>query len=132
MKGATTTMAENQLIPSSGRVRAEARDTDWATLIARAVDDMTRIMHSEGQLLVAGVRRALSEGIDRVVALFVTGVAMAAGAMCLLAAAILFLHEYVMLPWWQSFGIVGLALFAISVALGVYAGSRPTPSTEVP
>jgi VIT1/CCC1 family predicted Fe2+/Mn2+ transporter len=132
MKGATT-MAENQLIPRSERVRAEARDTDWATLIGRAVDDMTRIMHSEGQLLVAGVRGALSEGIDRVVALVATGVAMAAGAMCMLAAAILFLHEYVMLPWWQSFGIVGLALFAISLALGAFAGGRSrTPSIEAP
>jgi len=121
-------MAENQLIPRSERVRAEARDTDWATLIGRAVDDLTRIMHSEGQLLVAGVRGALSEGIDRVVALVATGVAMAAGAMCMLAAAILFLHEYLMLPWWQSCGIVGLALFAISLALGAFATSRPKTS----
>ena len=125
-------MAEHQLIPRSDRVRAEARDTDWSTLIGRAVDDITRIMHSEAQLLVAGVRGALSEGIDRLVALVATGVAMAIGAMCMLAAAILFLHEYVMLPWWQSFGIVGLALFAISLALGAFATSRPSsPSIEV-
>jgi VIT1/CCC1 family predicted Fe2+/Mn2+ transporter len=130
MKGATT-MAENQLI-SRDRVRAEARETDWSTLVGRAVDDVTRIMHSEGQLLVAGVRSALSEGIDRVVALVATGVVMAAGAICLLAAMVLFLHEYMMLPWWSSFGIVGLALFAIGIGLGAFATSRPrSPSIEV-
>jgi VIT1/CCC1 family predicted Fe2+/Mn2+ transporter len=124
-------MAENQLIPRSDRVRAEARETDWSTLVARAVDDVTRIIHSEGQLLVAGVRGALSEGIDRVLALVAAGVVMAGGAMCLLAAIVLFLHEYVMLPWWQSFGIVGLALFAIGIGLGAFAGGRSKALSQV-
>jgi Putative Actinobacterial Holin-X, holin superfamily III len=124
-------MAEHQLIPRSDRVRAEARDTDWSTLVARAIDDMTRIMQSEGRLLVAGVRSVFKEEIDRVVALVATGVVMMGGAVCMLAAIILFLHEYLMLPWWGSFGIVGLALFAISIALGAFATSRPrTPSIE--
>ena len=122
-------MAEHQLISRSDRVRAEARDTDWATLIARAVDDMTRIMHSEGQLVIAGMRSAWGESIDRIVALAMTGVMMAAAGTCFLAALILFLHEFMLLPWWQSFGITGLALFAIAIAVGAFATSRPkTPA----
>jgi len=120
-------MADSQLIPRYDRVQADARDSDWSTLIARAVDDMSRIMQSEGRLIVAGIRTVLNEEIERVFAFIATGLLMAGGAACLLAAAIFFLHEFVLLAWWASFGIVGLALFAIAVALGAFATSRPKP-----
>lgn len=120
-------MAENQLIPKNDRIRAEARDTDWGTLIARAVDDITRIVHSEVRLLIAGISTVFDQEIDRVLAFMAIGVLMVFGAICVLAAAIFFLHEYVMLPWWQSFGITGLALFAIAIAIGAFATSRPKP-----
>jgi len=58
-------MAENQLVRNE-RVQAEARDTDWATLIGRAVDDMTRIVHSEFRLLSASMKTVLDQEIDRV------------------------------------------------------------------
>lgn len=120
-------MAENQLISRTDRLRAEARETDWGTLIARAVDDITRILHSEFRLLTASMKTVFDEEVDRVLAFVATGVLMVGGAICVLAAAILFLHEYAMLPWWQSFGITGLALFAIAIALGAFATSRPNP-----
>ena len=41
-------MAENELIPSDDRIRSEAREADWSSLLARAVDDMTRIARSKG------------------------------------------------------------------------------------
>jgi len=118
-------MAEHQLVHNSDRVQAEARDNDWSTLIARAVDDMARILQSEGRLIVAGISTVLNEEIDRVVALVATGLLMAGGASCVLVAVILFLHEFARLPWWQSFGIVGLGLFGIAIALGAFATSRP-------
>jgi hypothetical protein len=118
-------MAENQLVHRNDRIRAEARDTDWGTLIARAVEDITRILQSEIRLLVAGMKTVLEEEIDRVVALVATGLLMAVGMICVFAAAILFLHEYAMLPWWQSFGIIGIALFAIAIAAGAFALNRP-------
>lgn len=117
-------MAENQLIHRNDRIRTEAREADWASLLARAIDDMTRIVHSELRLLTAGMRTVLDEEIDRVLAFVATGVLTVGGAICVLAAAILFLHEYAMLPWWQSFGITGLVLFAIAIALGAFATSR--------
>jgi len=119
-------MAEQQVIPRyDDRVQAEARDNDWSTLIGRAVDDMTRILQSEGRLVVAGMRTVLNEEIDRMVALVATGLLMVGGATCVLAAVILFLHEFAMLPWWQSFGITGLGLFVIAIALGAFATRRP-------
>jgi hypothetical protein len=120
-------MAEHQLIPRQDRIQAEARDTDWATLVARAVDDLTRILQSEGRLVVAGIRTVLNEEIERLFAFIATSVLMAGGGTCILAAAILFLHEFVLLAWWASFGIVGLALFGIGVALGAFATSSPKP-----
>jgi len=121
-------MAENQLISRTDRLRAEARETDWGTLIARAVDDITRILHSEFRLLTASMKTVFDEEVDRVLAFVATGVLMVGGAICVLAAAILFLHEYAMLPWWQSFGITGLELFAIAIALGAFASNRrPKP-----
>jgi hypothetical protein len=41
-------MAENELTRNNDRVRSEAREADWSSLLARAVDDMTRIARSKG------------------------------------------------------------------------------------
>ena len=116
-------MAENQLIPND-RLDAEARETDWTSLLARAVDDITRIMHSEFRLLSASMKTALDEEIDRVLAFVATGALIMVGAICMLAGIIMFLHEYAMLPWWQSYGITALLLFATAIALSAFANSR--------
>ena len=120
-------MAENQLIHRTDRIRLEARETDWGTLLGRAVDDITRIIHSESRLLTISLKSLFDEEIDRMMAFAVTGVLIAGGAICILIAAILFLHEFAMRPWWQAFGIVGLALFAIAIAAGAFAASKPRP-----
>jgi hypothetical protein len=117
-------MAENPLVKHD-RIRTEARDTEWSTLLARAIDDITRLAHSEVRLMTAGIRTALTEQTDRIFAFFATGALMAAGALCLIAAAIMFLHEFARLPWWQSFGITALALFAIGIAIARFAWRRP-------
>ncbi len=120
-------MAENQLTPSGDRIRTEPRDDDWTSLFARAVDDLTRIVHSEFRLLVAGMKAVLDEEIDRVLAFMVTGVLMMVGALCMIAALIMFLHEFLLLPWWQSFGITALAMFAIAIVIRATASRRPAP-----
>lgn len=121
-------MAENQVIHRTDRIRVEAHETDWGTLLGRAVDDLTRIVHSEAQLLTIGLKTLFDEEVDRILAFAVTGVLIGAGAICVLLAAILFLHEYTKLPWWQSFGLVGLVLFGIAIAASAFASSRPKPS----
>jgi hypothetical protein len=117
-------MADNQLTPND-RVSIEARETDWASLLGRAVDDLTRIMHSELRLLSVSMKSALDEEVDRLLALVGTGVLMIGGVICALATLILFLHEFAMLPWWQSFGITALILFAVAIALRAFAARRP-------
>jgi len=119
-------MAENQVVKND-RIRTEAREADWSTLVARAIDDITRIVQSEARLLTAGMRTVLAEQIDRIFAFVATSALMAAGGICLIVTAILFLHEFVMLPWWQSFGITALGLFALAIAIGAFASSRSRP-----
>jgi hypothetical protein len=119
-------MADNQLTPGD-RVSIEARETDWASLLGRAVDDLTRIMHSELRLLSLSMKSALDEEVDRLLALVGTGILMIGGVICALATIILFLHEFLMLPWWQSFGITALVLFVVAIALRAFAARRPNP-----
>src|SRR5258708_38734547 len=109
-------MAENRVLPRErGRDLQRPVDADWSTLVARAVDDITRILQSEIRLLAASLKTVFDEEVERVLAFVATGALIAGGAICMLAALILFLHEFVMLPWWQSFGIVGLGFFALAI-----------------
>jgi hypothetical protein len=117
-------MAQNQIITRSETPSGEDHP-DWSTLVGRAIDDITRIMQSEIRLVTANMRTLLVEQTDRVLAFIASGVLMMFGMICILAAVILFLHEYAMLPWWQSFGITGLGLFAIAIAVQAFATSRP-------
>ena len=66
-------MAENQLVHKNDRIHSEARDTDWATLLGRAVDDITKILHSEIRLVVAGMKTVLEEQTDRVLGFIASG-----------------------------------------------------------
>ncbi len=121
-------MPENQLIRRSDRIAPDsAAAADWASLVARAVDDITRIVHSEFRLLVAGMQTVLDEGIDRVLGFVATGVLLMAGGFCMLAAIIMFLHEFAMRPWWQSFGLTALLMFGIAIAVRAATTRRTVP-----
>ncbi|HXN84669.1 MAG TPA: phage holin family protein [Candidatus Binataceae bacterium] len=120
-------MAQNQIIPRSEK-QSGGDQPDWTTLLARAIDDITRIMQSEIRLVTNSMRTILAEQTDRVLGFIASGVLMVFGMMCILAAAILFLHEYAMLPWWQSFGITGLALLAIAIAVRAFSMPRSKTS----
>ena len=122
-------MDDNQIAPAVERIREEASERDWASLLARAVDDVTRIVHSEFRLLVAGMKTVLDEGIDRILAFIAIGVLMMIGAVCLIAAIIMFLREFVGLPWWQSFGVTAIAMFAVAIAIrAATSRRRATPA----
>jgi hypothetical protein len=120
-------MAQNQLVPRPDTPRDD--HPDWTTLVARALDDITRIMQSEIRLVTTSMRAILAEQTDRVLGFIASGVLMMFGVLCVLAAVILFLHEFAMLPWWQSFGITGLALFAVAIAVQAFTTPRSKTST---
>jgi hypothetical protein len=103
-------MAEKHLPPIDGTPTAYS---DWPTLIERAVDDVSRILRSEAQMFQTSMGAALGLQISNTVThLTIVGV-MISGAICILSAAIMLLHQW--LPWWQAFGIAGLATLFVGI-----------------
>jgi hypothetical protein len=100
-------MAEKHL-PTNDRV--SANQPDWATLIERALDDLSRILRSEIQILQTNLRQAVETQISNIVVRLTIFAAMAFGAVCVLYAIILLIHQW--LPLWQSFGLVGIVTLA--------------------
>jgi hypothetical protein len=98
---------------------------DWPTLIERAVDDVSRILRSELHMFQTSMGAALELQISNTVAYLTIIAVMISGAICILCAAILLLHQW--LPWWQAFGIAGLA----TLAVGIVSHAAMRPPTEV-
>jgi hypothetical protein len=92
-----------------------ATNSDWPTLIERAVDDVSRILRSEAQMFQTSIGVALELQISKSVTLLTIISLMISGALCILCAAILLLHQW--LPWWQAFGIAGLATLSATIVI---------------
>ena len=105
---------------------ANGADTSaqWPTLLSRMLEDLSRVIQLELQLLEAKIAPALTTMADQAIAGLIAGlVILSAGVMagvCLLAALILLLHQWI--PWWQCFGIGGLV--AIACALIAFASMK--------
>jgi len=95
-------MTEKQSHPAN---RAPATMQDWPTLVGRAVDDVTRILQSEAHMLQTNMGAALETRLASAIATLTIVAVMIGGAVCIVCAAILLLHQW--LPLWQSFGIIG-------------------------
>lgn len=101
-------MAEKQIFSIE---RPPPPDSDWATLIERAVDDLARIFRSEVQMLQTSIGAALQRQISDTVALLAIVAIVLAGALCIIFAAVLLLHRWLLL--WQAFGLVGLFMLML-------------------
>jgi hypothetical protein len=73
---------------------------EWSTLLGRMLEDLSRIIRLELQLLEARIAPSLTGMADRAIAALVILFASVIGGSCLLAAFILLLHEW--MKWWQS------------------------------
>ena len=84
------------------------------------VEDVSRIFQLELRLLENRITPSLTAMVDHVLAGIAVLFAGAIGVVCLLAALIMLLHQW--LPWWQSLAIGG----GVAVAAGaiVYAGLK--------
>lgn len=85
---------------------------EWPSLIGQAVDNLSRILHSEADILQTrlgeSVRSGLSHSTEVValLAIFLWSIG------CLLLGVILFLHLW--LPLWFAFGVVGLCTMTVA------------------
>ncbi len=111
-------MVEQRLLTSE----SVAGSPDWATLTERALDDVSRIVRSEIHILQTSIETAVEARIDSVVTRAMTLAVIICGALCILCAVILLLHQW--LPWWQSFGLAGCSLLATGVL--IRAAKRPS------
>jgi Flp pilus assembly protein TadB len=118
-------MEIKQMSEPSPSTNGRAADVhqDWPSLIGRAVDDVSRILHSEADILQTRLGDSIRAGLNHsaeVVAIFLWSVGF------LLLGVILFLHHW--LPLWSAFGVVGLCTMigAISRALTIKRRSRST------
>ena len=78
------------------------------------IDDVTRILQSEAHILQTNVGAALETRIASAIATVTILAIMICGAVCMLCAGILLMHEW--LPLWQSFGIAGAGILLIGIA----------------
>ncbi len=115
-------MAEKHPLSTDG---ASATYADWPTLIERAVDDVSRILRSEVHMLQTSVEATLEAQISNTVAHLTIVAMMIVSAICILCASILLLHQW--LPWWQAFGIAGLATLVVEIV----SNAAIRPPTEV-
>ena len=97
---------------------------DWPTLVGRAVDDVTRILQSEARMLQTSMSAALETRLASAIATLTIVAVMISGAVCIVCAAILLLHQW--LPLWQSFGIIGGGILLIGLT-GYAISKSPAP-----
>jgi hypothetical protein len=106
---------------------------DWATLLARAVDDVSRIVRSESRLLQIRLSAGLKAQIDYALAAFAMVIALICAGICGLAALILLLHQsfqkWHFFPWWQAFAIGGLLMVAVGITVYQIAMRRRSSSS---
>jgi hypothetical protein len=92
-------------------------ETEWSTLLSRMLEDLSRIIRLELQLLEARIVPSLTGLADRAIAALVILFAGLIGGSCFLAALILLLHEW--MKWWKALAIGGV----VAIACGFIAYS---------
>jgi hypothetical protein len=86
------------------------------------LEDLSRVIQLELQLLEARIAPSLMAMADRAIAGLVILCAGVIGGSCLLAALILLLHQW--MQWWECLAIAGIA--AIGCGLVAYMSVKNT------
>jgi Flp pilus assembly protein TadB len=103
---------------------AEAHQ-DWPNLIRQAVDDLSRILRSEAEVLQTRVGDSIRSGLSHSAEVVALLTIFLWSVGCLLLGVILFLHLW--LPLWFAFGVVGLCTMSVAI-LGVLTMKRRSRS----
>ena len=97
---------------------------DWSTLIARAADDVSRIIQSEIHLFETTFRSALEGQINYALAGLAMVAVMICGTLCALAALILWAHQW--LQWLQSCAIGAFTMLAVAGVIRATVFAAPS------
>ncbi len=99
---------------------------NWPTLLLKLFDDLIRIVRGEIRLAGASIAPAIDRVLVRTISRLMLAVIGLCGVVCLMAAAVLLLHQY--FAWWAAFGLMGLGLLTI-VLVGSLIASRSLSSS---
>jgi hypothetical protein len=102
---------------------------DWSTLIARAADDVSRIVQSEIHLFETTFRSALEGQINYALAGLAMVAVMICGTLCALAAFILYAHQW--LQWWQACAVGAFTMLAVAGVIRVTVFAAPSKVADV-
>jgi len=96
-------------------LRGPSEPPEWTTLVARAIDDVARMVQAEIHLAEASIRSSLKESINDAFAMLAVAGFLAAAGICILAALILLLHRWV--EWWLALAVTGCSSAIIGAAV---------------
>jgi hypothetical protein len=122
--------------PGSSPANGSSTNPDWSTLLSRMFDDLSRVIHLELELIEARIVPSLTGIADRAIGALVLLSGVVIGGSCLLAAFILWLHQW--MPWWQCFGAGGIVaivcgVVGYTIASGLAARNRTEkPASTLP
>jgi len=128
----TDAMQEKRVVVNG----AQDRHPDWATLITEAVDEVTRILRSEAELIRISLGDALKAEVKYALATLAMAGALICAGICTLAALIFFLHQphpdlrWQGLEWWQSFGVGAILMVVAALTIRGIAGRGPQVKIE--
>jgi drug/metabolite transporter (DMT)-like permease len=93
------------------------------SLIIGILDDARALIRQEGQLLRDEIKLELSKAVRAASGFGIGAVLAAVGALFLLLMLVHGLHEWLSLPLWGSYGLVGAAAMGMGVVLILRAQS---------
>jgi hypothetical protein len=78
---------------------------NWPELVSKTVEDVSRIVRTEIELLEVTLKRVLEAQTDKIAGVLILLVALIYGSLFLLGGVVLLLH--LRLAWWLSILITG-------------------------
>jgi hypothetical protein len=104
--------------------RSQNSDAQWPELVARAVDDLSRIVHAEIRLAELGIKSLVEQEIDRSIKIVIALSLLLCATVCALGTVLLGFHALVGL-WWAAFAMTATISGIAAMIFFLWARRRP-------
>jgi hypothetical protein len=112
-----------------GVTRSHSSDAQWPELVARAVNDLSRIVHAEIRLAELGIKSVIEQEIDRSLRVAIALGLLLCAVFCTIGAAVIGLHALLGL-WWAAFAIVAAISGVASIGFLFSVRRRSAPASS--
>jgi hypothetical protein len=89
---------------------------NWPSLLGRAVDDVSRVVHAEMRLFEAQLAVSAEARVENASVALIVLATFIIAEICIVTAVIVLLHQW-LLSWWLSLGLAGTTTFAAGLLL---------------